>query len=380
MRKIIHSPSPRTHSSESFSSAIMVVDAEPIRQSWIKRYYLLEQKLENLKRDWREFEEGASAEYQRWYYTTFASELAHSQEISQRIENERNILAALIAFARVYELDELEAYRRVKERLNQGEDPFPPANDLEAYARKEEAREEAEARRRAERMERFRREEDIYRKKLNERVQSKESTEESERKPQSDSNTNRANPKNAVSTRKLELKSVYRVIVRELHPDLGHEMSPIEKDWWNQAQNAYKSGDLEFLRILRLKIEGSGSVSVEKIFNIGTLIELCQSLLDQQLQIKDEQRSMRKDPIYRFWSSHQKPSKRENLRIDLLAQIHSQQRSMKQFIKQVRDGLQELEEQLDQQLYGNEEELYESRRHSKRNKSSRGRSRGQQKP
>ena len=53
-----------------------------------------------------------------------------------------------------------------------------------------------------------------------------------------------------------ELKSLYRKIVKRLHPDVHPDPTPREKDLLNQAHEAYKIGDLEKMRWIWEEIIG----------------------------------------------------------------------------------------------------------------------------
>ena len=53
-----------------------------------------------------------------------------------------------------------------------------------------------------------------------------------------------------------ELKSLYRKIVKRLHPDVHPNPSPREKELLNQAHEAYKTGDLERMRGIWEEITG----------------------------------------------------------------------------------------------------------------------------
>jgi hypothetical protein len=48
------------------------------------------------------------------------------------------------------------------------------------------------------------------------------------------------------------VKELYRALVRRLHPDARGEMSPQQREWWHQAQEAYQNEDAEQLEVLQV--------------------------------------------------------------------------------------------------------------------------------
>lgn len=52
-----------------------------------------------------------------------------------------------------------------------------------------------------------------------------------------------------------ELKRLYHIIVKRLHPDLNPDTSDDEKELFAQAQSAYKNGDIDLMRNLHEKME-----------------------------------------------------------------------------------------------------------------------------
>ena len=140
-----------------------------------------------------------------------------------------------------------------------------------------------------------------------------------------------------------DLKTLYRKIVRALHPDSGHEMSPIEKEWWNQAQTAYKRKDREALRMISLKIEGSGKISIESVEQIGAIIEMCANLFAQQDEILYQKKRLRKNNVYRFWTSRSRPANRAKFKVELQAQLAYQARNLKSFVEESKQIFKDLD-------------------------------------
>ena len=54
-----------------------------------------------------------------------------------------------------------------------------------------------------------------------------------------------------------ELKKIYYVLVKQLHPDLNPDLTEEQKRLWLRVQDAYEFGDLDELRILALMVDRS---------------------------------------------------------------------------------------------------------------------------
>ena len=95
-----------------------------------------------------------------------------------------------------------------------------------------------------------------------------------------------------------ELKSLYRKIVKRLHPDVHPDPTPREKELLNQAHEAYKIGDLEKTRRIWEEIVGmdppedrfedseEGRKQLRDL--LKTLQLRCSSLEDEILRIRSE--------------------------------------------------------------------------------------------
>jgi hypothetical protein len=79
-----------------------------------------------------------------------------------------------------------------------------------------------------------------------------------------------------------EFQSLYRSLVKKLHPDVNAEQSEKEVLLWNRTQIAYKLGDIEELQTIKLLLEGIGEEDIKK--DPGSI-----SLIDRQMEsLKDK--------------------------------------------------------------------------------------------
>jgi septal ring factor EnvC (AmiA/AmiB activator) len=75
-----------------------------------------------------------------------------------------------------------------------------------------------------------------------------------------------------------ELKRLYQMIVKEIHPDVYSHLEEKDKLYWSRAVEAYEKGDLEMLRTLRELIDDQEPKEAEK----GSALE---ELADKQEQL-----------------------------------------------------------------------------------------------
>lgn len=116
------------------------------------------------------------------------------------------------------------------------------------------------------------------------------------------------------------VKTLYRSVVRRLHPDVQSEMSSQKLEWWHQAQSAYEKDDAEQLEmILTLcEIEDSGTTSQASVSLLTRITNQFRSTLRS---IKREISRFKRDPAWNF-SIHPNPERlsskiESNLRSEL---------------------------------------------------------------
>ena len=104
------------------------------------------------------------------------------------------------------------------------------------------------------------------------------------------------------------LRSVYRDICRQVHPDTGVTMSERLKQLWNEVQEAYKNKDLERLETLQALCDLERG-SLDKSISCSRLMDLIQHFQKGVRSLKNMLKGARnREPGYGFlaWSSHHK--------------------------------------------------------------------------
>ena len=331
---------------------LMLSDPTPLRKEWLKKYHEIESKLGKLKSDWRRYEDEAHGGFQKWYHQVFGEELSLLSELGERIREKQTFFTALEVNKRVYQLTDKQAYRKVMAAIGESRDPFPEPEDLERCRQQEaeerelllKARRQAEADFRAQfaNEDYFGEDDEDGEGETGDASQDQHGADKNKKGNANDEGAAERGDKgigNTASAGLSLLKSLYRKIVRTLHPDLGHQMSPAEKIFWQQTQTAYKSRDLETLKMIALKIEGKGNIVVSKVEQIGELMSLCKTLEQELTSLQKLKEQSKRDPLYQFWISEKQPKVRSQLKTEISGDLGRQVYRLKTFLREANQEL-----------------------------------------
>lgn len=135
----------------------------------------------------------------------------------------------------------------------------------------------------------------------------------------------------------LELKRIYRKLIKKLHPDLNEEYNEKDKTLLLQVKKAYENGDLETLRNLEILVS---DISENENIEIGEIDELRKSKEKYELIVKDLLKDIKK--IKESFPYNQK----EFLKSDIL--VNKKKDELKNEIDMCKEIYSELEEILKQ--------------------------------
>ena len=161
-------------------------------------------------------------------------------------------------------------------------------------------------------------------------------------------NFGQGNPAEQNTVRLKDYKSIYRQIVRLLHPDRGSPMNETEKELWSQAQVAYGAREAESLHAILLRIEGGGQIDVLKLQSIGDIRELTLALHFEYREINYIKSQVKKDPLYRFWASRKRPTNRKKLEVQMSFEFKNQIHYYEHELKELRSHLRRIEREIKQ--------------------------------
>lgn len=91
-------------------------------------------------------------------------------------------------------------------------------------------------------------------------------------------------------TKSAELRKLYRIMARQLHPDINPNLSEAQTNLWHQVKNAYETGDLDRLKALQIVYEKelSGFDTMKDLMTVEELL-LKVSVLKEGIKVLDEQ-------------------------------------------------------------------------------------------
>ena len=109
-------------------------------------------------------------------------------------------------------------------------------------------------------------------------------------------------PDNALAAK---IKTCYRAIVRQLHPDRAGAFTSHEAALWHEAQAAYQRQDLPALELILARCE-AGAENAENLNRASLLMQLIRQTQTNLEHLRDKLRYARRDPAWKF-------SRRKNL-------------------------------------------------------------------
>lgn len=126
----------------------------------------------------------------------------------------------------------------------------------------------------------------------------------------------------------VEIKKLYRSIVKSLHPDLNPTNSKAEKQLFVNATEAYKKGDLKTLRIISqmLGADVSDEEESSSLIKLKKDIERVQSLV---AQLKEEIEQIKTKPPY-IWRIYLED---ENKKTKKIAELNKELKSFQEAIR-----------------------------------------------
>ena len=366
---------------------------EAIRIEWLSYYHDIERKLFKLKREWNAFEKEAHDTFRTWYHSTFSQYLSDVRNLEEQAREIQTILSAIESQIVINGLSKRAAYEQVMAAVKAKVDPFPTRDEEFFYREQQrsqfreqfvrELEPEAELEIDEELLERAREmvarqakgkfnqprsqfEADWLEGKLKDMIratyerlldQRDEDLQDEFRRlseEEAPPSSEEMDEELAEEERQIpdDLKTLYRKIVKVLHPDRGSEMNEEEKELWTQAQRAYRSHDTGTLRVILLRLEGGGLIDIHQVESVGEIMKLTQALHFEFQEINDYKNRVKKDPVYRFWASRSKPKNREILKLEIERGLKHQRYSLGMTLREFQDDLDYLQQSLSRKARG----------------------------
>jgi hypothetical protein len=333
---------------------LIFLEMEPILEKERARVRLVFRALEDLKHRLDLFSETDEPHYEIWVQTEFGARLSKIRELRSRHSELRTLIGDVELHALEFECSEAEAYERVikiregvakadefrrqhQEAGDSASCDLPPEveemlrlsfekmmggeprwgddyyeeiySDFVAAFRKDALREHGDETDSTEERERFHREEQ-------ERHRSRQEGSKRARKKS-----------NSDESSEVRLKKAYRSLARKLHPDANPNQTKIQKELWQEVQEAYVLKDTGRLEALLTMVdEGgteSGDMAVDKIRSVSRLRKLVDEFGKKIRSLEKALRKLKKQPAWDFQTTKSDPKRMRKLRMEISRELHA---------------------------------------------------------
>jgi hypothetical protein len=364
----------------------MIVDVEPLLQAERYRCKELNERLEESKHTLDHFRDVSEPAFSRWFHSHFGEKATELRALDSRYNElsywvssvEKEAFLSGCSLRTAYERIERARQRRAEqdERDRNRED----ATNDEAYERAEFSNSESSesdeselppglekelrahfedlfGRETAENKEDFSREFAAFKESFREEVLGQKrrsrSTHEDEDEDDGDWRSSSSRPlrdnarrdPDEIDPNRDRRRQIYRILARQLHPDVNSNLSPREKDLWNEAQSAYDSGDLDRLETLLAICESGdaaqGGMGFESIQSLSRLKSIFADFSKKLKATQKALREMKKAPAWEFSRAEKDPKK-------LSALTRRIQREMDDTLDELQFGIAHLSRTLEQ--------------------------------
>lgn len=314
---------------------VVLVDEGPIRAEALKVYHRAEKDIAKARVQLETFETADLPSYTRWEASVFGAMMSEARDIALTISQHEHILYLVDEEVMWTGCSRVAAYRRVMKQMSEpleaaseddagsddfddvepgaansdepehpkifGDSDLPPDFDVTKFDRMS-RRQQREIREAYDDMAElfsmltglpapdF---EDLVERERR-RVNGEEESESSTPPPETDQARETPPP----SPQASRLKELYRTLVRQLHPDRGHEQTARERDLWTQLQEAYKARDLEWMEAIAGRLE----MSLKNATNLSIylLYRMTHDLWDALKGLQARIRVARANPAWQF--------------------------------------------------------------------------------
>ena len=197
---------------------LVLLDATPIRAEARKKYKQARDRFAELQRLAARFHQEAKPKYEQWLQANFGPFVVELRSARAEVNRLRDLIFEVETRTWLNSQSSAAAYRDILERELKRRAEEQAKGDDEK--KDEDGPTDAEA--------------------------SEGDEAEGEGEEQATRAGGRRGPK-LPAEKEARLKSAYRALVRRLHPDHNTEVTPLMRERWHAAQQAYHSGDLELL-------------------------------------------------------------------------------------------------------------------------------------
>ncbi len=356
---------PNTSAKLSGSWALLIIDNEPIRRRALKDYQAAEKNLLSLRGEIEAFETRDLPAYHRWEASVFGALLTEIREMESAAAEKQRVLAEIEEEALWTNCSMVAAYRKVMRRLSRPEtfssdrgeedDPFakngpaaddasgkmfgdsdlPPGFDFADYDTMSRAEKKEFHASYANVAALFEAMTGIPAPNLDDvlrRERGEAGPEESPRTRLPHSPPPRKTPEGD------RIKSLYRRLARELHPDANPNHGWRERELWHEVQAAYLARDLERLEAAAGRVE-IGVQGASHNLPLHRLSRMTRDLRNALRGLKAQIRHARAHAAWNFSTLTTERSERENQHRRMLMKLKGRTASKLARFSEILDAL-----------------------------------------
>ncbi|MDX1957990.1 MAG: hypothetical protein SFU98_05425 [Leptospiraceae bacterium] len=337
------------------SKELVVIDQKKIRKKYISGCKRTIKDLEKARNEWNAYETVDIPSYEKWYNQNFGSTLSEVRDAETQAKELYRLLAEIQFWKEKKRISFYQAYLLVMDR-KKNPDKYRAEDEAEEERRRDYERKEYE---------RQKKQQESFKKQFQEEIDDEdeeldddeirtlfemfvESTPgmKSQLKDKkvyeyifkrfkedffnSDKNDRTNKSKVEGNQREDRIKTIYRTLVRKLHPDFQKDLSKFQENIWHEVQIAYKENDLEKLEtLLALSEIQTGDFSED--FSISQILNVQFEYKSQLKSLRARIKQAKKNPEWGFTKLENKKRLFQEIQLDLKRELNQHKRSILEF-------------------------------------------------
>jgi hypothetical protein len=274
--------------------ALIQLDTRKIREEALESYRKAERELAKASEQLKRFHERDTPGFRAWCHRTFGKLFVQLRDLQAALNEKQNMAREISDIAARYDLQEAEAYREYLWRK-----AHPEAAEEKDRLRNEELQRLAEEAQRAKTPGEA--EEELFGENL------EDDWDELEDIFKAFMGMPRQRRVKKVDPDPKTARELYRMIVRNLHPDHHGHMSETSKHLWDEAQTAWREHDVEALKGILAQCEG-GDIGIGPRSAVSTILQMTKRIKDALRRSRSEIRRLSKKLEWNYETRKSNPA------------------------------------------------------------------------